>query len=86
MFDRRQGDPLHTILPDRPHLRPDIMRFEHIEALRKREAERNNLRLQSVWQRTEKFANTVGAKARLCLRGMMLSTTNPHQSKETVPR
>ena len=57
MFDRKQNDPLHTVFPNRAYLRPDVMRWEHVEKLRENEAQRNSLRLRSAWQRVREFAS-----------------------------
>jgi hypothetical protein len=67
MFDRKQNDPLHTVFPNRIYLRPDVMRWEHVEELRKREAERNSLGMQAKWHQIELFGSTVISLARLIL-------------------
>ena len=59
MFDRKQNDPLHTVLPNRTYLRPDVMRWEHVEKLRKSEAVRNSLRLRNTWHRVKRVGSIV---------------------------
>jgi len=56
MFDHQQLNPLHTIRPNHPRLRPDLMRAEHVELLRRRDAEQRANLWQSAWQSVMQLA------------------------------
>lgn len=65
MFDHHQLNDHPTTAEIQPHLRPDLMRWEHIERLRRRDARKR----AAVWQdarrgimcRAERIAACVGA-------------------------
>jgi hypothetical protein len=59
MFDHQQLHPLHTIRPTPPHLRPDLMRSEHVERLRRRDAEQRANLWQSAWQSVMQLAGAI---------------------------
>ena len=59
MFDCQQLSPLHTIRQEQSRLRPDIMRREHIECLRRRDAQKCADLWQSAWQATMKLAESI---------------------------
>ncbi len=63
MFDRQQLNPLHTVRQSRPYLRPDLMRWEHIECLHRHDSEKRADLWRSAWQGFTKIAEHVAVCA-----------------------
>ena len=62
MFDHQQLNSLHTIRPTLPYLRPDLMRAEHVERLRRRADEQQANLWQSAWQNVVHLAERIALR------------------------
>ncbi len=62
MFDHRTFYENPTITEIQPHLRPDVMRWEHVERLRRRDARKRAAVWRDAWQGIMRHAERIAAR------------------------